>query len=280
MKADLHTHTYFSDGNHSPQFVIARARDNGVAQLALTDHDCLEGYLDVYNKGLPDDIRVVPGVEISTLWSNLEIHVLGLGLNHEHKPLRKLLSEQQQKRMDRIERIEINLQRAGIMGLGDYIRDLPCVSPGRAHVARFLTTQTGMNSPKKAFRALSKKGRFYAHPYWCSLADAIAAITAADGIAVLAHPHRYPVNKKALRQLLTDFRTAGGEAMEVCCSNMPTETLDKLTGLSLEHELWISAGSDFHSSEATWMDIGKLRPIPEIVKKNAIWSHPRWHSNR
>jgi hypothetical protein len=169
------------------------------------------------------------------------------------------------------------LQKAGISGLDNFMQDLPCVSPSRAHVARFLATRSRNASAKKAFRSLAKNGRFYVRPNWCALSEAIESIRAAGGIAVLAHPHRYPLNRKSLKKLLGDFHEAGGEAMEVCCSNMSRENLENLTTLSLEYSLWVSAGSDFHSSEATWMDIGRLTGFPDSAKKNAIWTHPRWH---
>ena len=277
MKIDLHTHSHFSDGTHPPRFVVERAHANGVSQLALTDHDCLEGYLDAARLDLPDSLQLVAGVEISTLWTTLEIHVLGLCIDPQHGGLNKLLVDQQRRRRQRLAEFDRKLVEAGITGLDRYLNDSPCRAPGRAHVARFLTEQSRLGSHKKAFRALNRNGRFYVRPEWCSLNDAVAQIREAGGIAVLAHPHRYPLSKSGIKRLLADFREAGGEAMEISCSNMTRDKIAHLAQLSLEFEFWVSAGSDFHSSEANWMDIGKLAPVPEEVKKNAIWFHPKWH---
>ncbi len=276
MKADLHTHSHFSDGAHSPGYVVERAIANGVTHLALTDHDCLEGYLQAAFDHRDGRLSLIPGVEISTSWENQEIHVLGLCFDPEDRLLIQLLEQQQQRRCERLELIESKLTKAGITGLGEFIRELPCVSPGRAHVARFLHSRTGTTA-KKAFRSLARNGRFHVRGDWCSLTEAVAAVRRAGGIAVIAHPHRYPLNGNGLNRLLTDFRASGGEAMEICCSSMTPDTVDKLAGLSLVHKLWVTAGSDFHSSEATWMDIGRLRQFPESVRKNAIWSHHGWH---
>ena len=98
MKIDLHTHSHFSDGTHSPQFVIERAHRNGVSHLALTDHDCLDGYLATEQSGLPESLQIVAGVEISSLWENQEIHVLGLCLDPHNKGLTELLARQQQSK--------------------------------------------------------------------------------------------------------------------------------------------------------------------------------------
>ena len=277
MKVDLHTHSHFSDGVHPPEFVLMRASENGVSHLALTDHDCIDGYLQASRNPQDTYPELLPGVEISTVWENLEIHVIGLCFDPQDSALNRLLESQQERRRERLVAMESKLQKAGITGLADYMKDLVCVSPGRAHVARYLATHSRNASTKKAFRALAKNGRFYVRANWCTMSEAIACIQAAGGIAVLAHPHRYPLNRKALKKLLNNFHDAGGEALEVCCSNMSRDILENLAALSLEHSLWVSAGSDFHTSEATWMDIGKLTAFPDSIKKNAIWTHPRWH---
>ncbi|MBT8145200.1 MAG: PHP domain-containing protein [Gammaproteobacteria bacterium] len=277
MKVDLHTHSHFSDGAHSPKFVVERAHANGVSHLALTDHDCLEGYVSAANLDLPDSLQLIPGVEISALWDTREVHVVGLFVCPSHPGLSSLLIDQQERRWQRFMEFDRKLVKAGISGLDQYLEDSPCCSPGRAHVARFLADNTRLGTHKKAFRSLTRNGRFYVRPQWCPLDDAIQQIRAAGGIAVLAHPHRYPLSKSGFKRLLREFRDAGGEAMEVCCSNMPRDKIAHLAQLSQELELLASAGSDFHSSEATWMDIGRLPPVPETVTKNAIWTHARWH---
>jgi len=277
MKIDLHTHSHFSDGAHSPQFVVERAGRNGVSHLALTDHDCLEGFLATEQLDLPDTLQMVAGVEISTLWDNLEIHVLGLCLDPQYSGLSELLTNQQQRRRERLREIDRKLEKAGISGLDQYMSDLPCCAPGRAHVANFLAEKTRFGTQKKAFRTLARNGRFYVRPDWCTMSEAVQQIRAAGGIAVLAHPHRYPLSKSGIRRLLEEFRIFGGEAMEICCSNMTHDRITYLVQLCLEFELWASAGSDFHNSAAHWMDIGRLTPFPETAIKNAIWLHPRWH---
>ena len=277
MKIDLHTHSHFSDGGHSPQFVAGRARSNGVSHLALTDHDCLEGYLAIEQLVLPDELQLVAGVEISTLWDKQEIHIVGLCINPQHPGLNELLANQQQRRWERLMGFDRKLVKAGISGLDHYVHSLPCRSPGRAHVAHFLADNTRLGTQKKAFRTLTRNGRFYVRPDWCSMPTAVQQIKDAGGIAVIAHPHRYPLSKSRVRRLLQDFRTAGGEAMEICCSNMTRDPITQLAQLCLEFELWASAGSDFHNSSAHWMDIGRLAPFPDSVIKNAIWLHPRWH---
>jgi predicted metal-dependent phosphoesterase TrpH len=244
MKFDLHSHSYFSDGKHSPEFVLERARDNDVTHLALTDHDCVEGILALRARG---------------------------------EYLITLLKSQQEKRQERINAISNSLEKAGINGLDDYMSEQKCISPSRSHVAEFLMREGKSGSRKKAFKSLIKNGRFYSKPHWCSVAEAIDSIKTAGGLAILAHPHRYKLTNTKLKRLVSDFKISNGDGLEVCYSNMGNDEIEFLAGLSEKFELSASVGSDFHDANATWMNIGKVPPLPESCKKNAIWLHPRWH---
>ena len=279
MKFDLHNHSYYSDGKHSPKFVLDRAKDNGVTHLALTDHDCIEGLLDLRDHHSLSGIELINGVEISTLWNGIEIHIVGLCINSNDAVLNSLLTTQQEKRRSRINQIHLAMEKAGISGLDRYMSTQHCVSPSRSHIAEFLMVQRKIRSRKNAFKSLLKNGRFYAKPDWCSIAEAIGSIKQAGGLAVLAHPHRYQMTNTKLKRLISDFRDFNGDAIEVCYSNVGDDVSNFLARLSVEFELSASIGSDFHDEKATWMDIGKLPCLPEICNKNAIWLHPRWHLN-
>ena len=83
MLIDFHTHTTASDGALSPGELISRARDLGVALLAITDHDTVAGYRAVaeHYTQVSQEITLIPGVELSCVWSGTTIHVLGLGID-------------------------------------------------------------------------------------------------------------------------------------------------------------------------------------------------------
>jgi len=277
MKLDLHCHSYFSDGKHSPEFVLNRAKDNGVTHLALTDHDCIDGVLDLRGQYELSEIELINGVEISTLWNSMEIHVVGLCIDANDLGLNTLLNTQQDKRRIRVKQIHLAMEKAGITGLDDHMASQKCASPSRSHIADFLLLRNKFSSRKSAFKSLIKNGRFYAKPHWCSISEAINSIQKAGGLSVLAHPHRYKLSNTKLKRLISDFKHYNGDAIEVCYSNIGNEVRDFLGRLSVDHELSASIGSDFHDVKASWMDIGKVLPLPEICKKNAIWLHPRWH---
>ena len=66
MRADLHTHSTYSDGSDSPRDLLRKAADIGVSVLALTDHDTQAGITEAQEAAQEFDIVLIP--EWSCLW--------------------------------------------------------------------------------------------------------------------------------------------------------------------------------------------------------------------
>lgn len=277
MKFDLHCHSYYSDGSHSPDFLIERAIRNKVTHLAVTDHDCLEFHK--LEQTAPPELQLITGVEISCNWNNQELHVVGLGIDVNNSTLNSLLSVQQSSRNQRAAVMAANLAKISDANLNTYLESLPCIAKTRSHIANFLVSEGICKNHQQAFKKyLSRTGKIYCPATWCELEQAIAGINEAGGIAVLAHPSRYPFTRRKLIRLLTDFKDLGGAAIETAYGNLSPVARKNLEQLCEELELYASCGSDFHSAANHWTDIGRFHTFPES-KKNAIWNHPRWHSN-
>ena len=277
MLADLHSHTYFSDGSLSPAELIARARSNRVDVLAITDHDTTEAFEHLGTLPEADSLTIIQGVEISCLWDQREIHVVGLGVDRHETTLQTLLTEQQALRLQRARKMDMSLQNAGVCGLMAYLETLPCKAVSRNHVAQFLIDRGLARSKDHAFKnLLGSKGRFGAQAQWCEIATAVNAIRCAGGIPILAHPNRYSVSNQKLRRLVEEFAAAKGEALEVSYSNLDPDKIAHMGALCADHDLWASTGSDFHSPVNHWMDLGKFRQLPTLCASRAIWMHPRW----
>lgn len=277
MKVDLHCHSYYSDGKHAPEFLVQRAIENKVSQLAITDHDCTNALSLAAQQSM--GLVIINGVEISCQWNSMEIHIVGLLIDPANDHLKELLSSQQQRRKVRIHAMDEKLRALGVGGLLPYFENLPCVSYTRSHVADFLVEQKICKNRQKAFKShLGKRGKIYIGSNWCSLADAIACIQTAGGIPVLAHPGRYPLSWRKLETLVDDFKDCGGEAIEGSYSNIDPDRKKRLSELALSKSLYLSSGSDFHDAAAHWTDIGKFPALDQQAQKNAIWLHPKWHS--
>ena len=276
MKLDLHCHTYYSDGTQSPTWVAQRAAANAVTHLAITDHDHLTSTVDVPT--LPD-LQLIPGIEISSNWGSREIHVVGLFVDQANEALNALVKAQQALRRSRVEAMAAKLEALGTLGLMEYLDDLSAVAYTRSHVANFLVEQGLVKNRQQAFKQyLAKGGRAYVPAQWCSLDEAVSVIDESGGISILAHPGRYPLNKRQLAELVETFVSAGGAAMEVRYPNIDPNMTRHLEQLATEHKLFLSGGSDFHDPEARWTDIGKFPPIRGEAELRSVQNHPRWVS--
>lgn len=275
MKADLHCHSHYSDGQHPPHYLLREALANGLTHLAITDHDCIAAH---ETTDVPPGLSLITGVEISCAWEKREIHVVGLGINTGDSGLGQLLARQQASRRQRLAAFDDSLKKLGIKGLQAFVEELPCQAVTRSHVARFLVDNGHCKNMQKAFKKyLSRRGKIYVPASWCSLEDAVACINGAGGLAILAHPGRYPLSKRKLQTLLESFKSVGGEAMEVSYANIHPDMQRQLSDLASDNELFASQGSDFHDASAHWTAIGKFPSLGSQAQKNAIWLHPRWH---
>lgn len=269
---DLHSHSQASDGVLTPAELVARAVQMRVGVLALTDHDTVAGIAPaqqaIAQQGLP--LYLLPGVEISTLWENHEIHIVGLGIDPKAAAMETLLQQQSARRLSRAEMIASRLEKANIPGA---LQGAMALAAGgaitRGHFARFLIEQgkaTNMAQVFKNYLARGKTG--YVPPQWCTIKQAIDAIHHSAGKAVLAHPGRYNLSAKWLKRLMLHFKQEGGDAMEVAqCQQAPTER-SQLAQYAHDYELAASQGSDFHQPCA-WIELGKKLWLPGGVE--AIW---------
>ena len=271
---DLHSHTTASDGILTPSELVKRAADNQINMLAITDHDTIKGLLDakatIERDNLP--VKLIYGVEVSTMWKNNEIHIVGLNIDIQNSHLLELLTAQQQSRIDRAISISEKLAKVSI---GNAYEQAQQFSRGdivsRAHFARFLVANNYVKDIKRAFKKyLGKSGYAYVPAKWCSIADAVNAIHAAGGQAVLAHPTRYDLTLTKLKLLISEFKSYGGDGIEVSQSRQTQDDLQRLAKLANEFKLLASQGSDFHDL-LNYLDLGKTTPLPGSVT-------PIWHN--
>ena len=272
LRVDLHSHTNCSDGALTPQELIERAVNFQIDVLAITDHDTVSGLVSakqtILEKNIP--LTLIDGIEISTQWQGFEIHIVGLNIAPEHQALTTLILQQQQRREDRATAMGVKLAKCGF---DDVYTDAKAMagegSITRAHFARVLLQRGVVSKMQAAFDKYIGKGqRAYVNPNWCSIEDAVAAIHAAGGVAVMAHPIRYDLSTKWLRRLIVDFKAAQGDGLEVVLPQMNKEQRKLMLSFCLEYNLHASMGSDFHQP-SRWSDLGRNLVMPE--QANAIW---------
>ena len=219
MRFDLHCHTTASDGVLSPADLVRRAAEKGVEVLAVTDHDTLDGLDEVRAtiKAEQLPLRLVSGVEISSGWEHHEIHIVALGVDEKNPQLVAFLAGQRARREARALEIGRRLEKCQIPGTYEEAKQLAGdAAVTRAHFARVLVARGVADNMQKVFKKyLSRGNKGYVPAEWPGMGEAIEAIHAAGGLAVLAHPSRYNLTAKWIKRLLVAFKAVGGDAMEV-----------------------------------------------------------------
>jgi len=274
IDADLHSHSTVSDGLLSPRELVERAAGRGVQLFALTDHDEVSGLAEAAATARECALPFVHGVEISVTWASTTIHVLGLGINPDHRPLQLALSEVRSGRTARARQMGEGLAAAGIddayEGALRFVRNPELIS--RTHFARHLVESGVCRDVRDVFKRYLIAGKpGYVPHQWAQLVDAVGWIGAAGGVAVLAHPGRYRVGDMKLNELVREFKEVGGVALEVVTSNHTPEQTRRFAKMALEMEFEASRGSDFHGpGEAENVELGGVAPLPAGLT-------PVWH---
>lgn len=268
---DLHCHSTASDGALSPTELVRRAHQQGVTVLALTDHDTTDGLPDAERTANDLGLRLIPGIELSASYANQCLHIVGLGIDSNHPALLEGIAKQQAIRDQRAIKIAEKLEKKGISGAYQAVSQAAGTGEiTRSHFADFLVNQGHVSTQQEAFdRFLSKGKPAFVATQWASLEDAIAWIRMAGGIAVMAHPLRYSLTYKWMNRALAAFKQAGGQAVEVVTGRASVDDIQLSLQFALKHQLHASVGSDFHTPDNQWVELGRLAPLPAIARP--VW---------
>jgi len=269
---DLHTHSTASDGSLSPEALVEAAAEAGVEQLALTDHDTLDG-LDAARRTAAGRLVLIPGVEISVTWKKHLLHVVGLDVDPGSVSLAAGLAGLREQRRTRAAEIGARLARHGIPGAEAGARQLAGGGlPGRTHFARWLVAEGKAKHFQAAFKRWLGQGRpGYVATQWAGLETACEWITGAGGVPVLAHPARYRLTRTRMASLLGEFGEAGGAGLEVVRAGADRAEISHLADLAVGFDLAGSVGSDFHEPGRAWQRLGRLAKLPSRVRP--VWHH-------
>ncbi len=271
---DLHCHSTASDGTLRPAELVKRAREQGVELLALTDHDSVQGIAEASDAARMHKLELVAGVEISVSWRSHTVHILGLDMNPGHAGLQEGLAWLAQRRVARARRIAAKLARhPGLEDAWEAAVGLAsCEAVTRTHFARLLVQRGLAGDMGVAFkRWLGRKGKAFVPGDWASLEQAVGWITAAGGLAVIAHPARYRMTHTRLAELIEDFKRAGGVGLEVVSSAHSPQERASMATLARRHGLLASAGSDFHAPGNPRVELGRGLELPQGCPP--IWVH-------
>ncbi len=250
-----------SDGTLSPEVLALRAKTNGVALWALTDHDEVSGQARACASAQALGLPWLSGVEVSVTFAGVTVHIVGLGFDPTDTSLVQGLFNTRNGRQARARDMAAQLERAGIGGAYEgalkYVGNPELIS--RTHFARYLVEIGACNDTPEVFRKYLTEGKpGYVEHQWASLRNAVTWITQAGGVAVIAHPGRYKFTPTEEYALFSEFKAHGGAGTEVVTGSHTVSDFAKYADMAREFDLLASRGSDFHSPEESRVDLGAL----------------------
>jgi len=241
---DLHTHSTASDGVLAPERVIEEAQRCGLAAIALTDHDSINGIHEARAAGERLGVRVIAGVELSAFDDAHEVHLLALHVS-QPGPLENRLTELRALRYTRAEHIVDKLNALGVeLTLDEVLQQSNGGALGRPHVARALIARGLVHDFRDAFMTyLGATGSAFVPKARLSIEDAIGIAHEAGALAIWAHP-----GDGGRRDRLEPLVAAGLDGVEVKHPSHSAEDIKRLQALTEFFGLVQSGGSDWHGA--------------------------------
>ncbi len=243
-KADLHIHTTASDGNSTPEEIIKSARRHKLEVISITDHDTIRGYRKARKVARKfDDIRLLPGVEITADYHGRECHLLAYCFDPDHTAVRKLLVRHYHSRLERGKWIIDQLSKEGFdLDIEEVKAEANGGNIGRPHIASVLISKGYVASFKEAFiRYLSDESLGKIYNEYSSHHQVVKIIKKAGGAVVIAHPgNLYGENE------LEELVEAGVDGIEFLHPSHDYSTQKRIEKFAEKHNLLITGGSDFH----------------------------------
>ena len=253
---DLHTHSCLSDGNLTPEALLAKAQEAGIGILALTDHNATAD-LTALRSAFPE-LKLIQGAEITCRYAEQELHVVALGIDPDHPALRRVLERNNPDRRPYLSAILDKLRSLGL-DVGTY-DDIQAANPesrhfGRMQIAKEMQRRGYVATADEAFDvymgAHGQRLAYVANPLeYVSLEEGVEAILAAGGIPVLAHLYYYLLDSESERTLVRRFKELAGDraAMEVHYAAYSQAQREALAAIADEFGLMHSCASDFHGN--------------------------------
>lgn len=260
--ADLHLHTFYSDGSLSPSELMQSALRVGLSCIAITDHDTVEGLASAFSLK-PKELELIAGIELSCDWKDREVHILGYFIDYQNQDLLKRLEAIRLQRIERIGLMVDKLKSLGIDVSTDEVLKLSgCGTVGRLHLAKLLLEKNIVSNIREAFvRFIAEGAPAYAGRFRLSLKEAINLLLDCGGVPVLAHP--YTLSDDEIIKELVGY---GLKGLEVYYPEYTSRHIKRYQTLADTYGLICTGGSDFHGQIKEGIKLGSVRIPYRIVE--------------
>ena len=245
---DLHTHSTASDGQYSPSELVLRAKNRGVEAMALTDHDTVDGVAEALLAGEANDVRVIPGIELSAREYHT-FHILGYAFELADPALNALCDRMKTGRDEREGRI---IEYLGAHGMPLTLVEIEEIVGGkiigRPHFAQAMVRRGYVSNNREAFDRWLDTDEFHERVERVkpSARECVETIKAAGGKVSLAHPYQIGVDDETLDGIVRELVSYGLDAVECYYPRFTAEQQEYYLRLAEKYGLHVTGGSDFH----------------------------------
>ncbi|MFI5253184.1 MAG: PHP domain-containing protein [Bacteroidota bacterium] len=242
-KADLHIHSTYSDGVHSPFELVKKAAEAGLRAISITDHDSITGIDESIRYGIEYQLTVIPGIEFSATNNGREVHIIGYFFDRTNHRLTSALTFLRNERLKRAERIIGKLNRLNIpVTMDDVLEVSRAGSVGRPHIATAMVEKGYAESFSQVFiKYIGENGPAYEKKSELSSQEVIDLISHAGGLSILAHPGKSMTERDLL--LLIE---AGIDGIEVIHPSHMEDQIKYYRAIVNQYYLVETGGSDYH----------------------------------
>ena len=243
---DLHIHSCYSDGIYTPEQIAKSAKKKGIKCISITDHDSISAQYIVNTEYNNKDLRIISGIELSTEYKEMELHILGYFIDTENSSLKELVNNLNKQRLKRVEKILYNLKGYDInIKLDDLGVDLDSTI-GRSHIANAMVKKGYFDNYKTAFKSYLIKGKpGYVKGFKLTYREALDIIIESGGVPVLAHPGQI-YKKIEVENIIKELKCFGLNGVEVYHPSHSSIDTNKFFSMAKKYKLSITGGSDFH----------------------------------
>lgn len=268
MRIDLHTHSAVSDGTDSPSELMQAAAAAGLDVVALTDHDTTAGWAEASDAVGHSGVALVRGTEISTRAGGISVHLL----SYLHEPTDPgLMALFDRSRGSRELRAQHMVERIGediaLTWADIEAQAADGATIGRPHIADALVARGHVPDRAAAFRTvLHPAGPYYVRYWAAETVDAIAAVLAAGGVPVMAHPRASVRGRIVSADTIRGLAEAGLAGLEVDHLDHTPQDRELLRELAAELGLLVTGSSDYHGTGKP-NRLGALTTAVEVLEE-------------
>ena len=255
-RADLHIHSFFSDGKFSPLSILEKAKKMEINSISITDHDSVYGVSVAIENCKKYGVEVIPGIEFSCDFNQKEVHILGYFIDIDNKILNEYIQNFKKTRIVRIKKMIEKLNKLGCeLDVNGFIDSIPGnVSIGRPHLAEAMVKKGFVKNYMEAFVLYIGDGKpAYEKKENPDINEIIKLISKINGISFVAHP-----GKNISINTLKEIVKFGINGIEIYHPSHSPDDTKIFLDFSNENNLLVCGGSDFHGViKADYKNLGK-----------------------